>query len=399
MLVDRLDTTLGSQATQILAELLVVAIILLITWLVGRIVTGLVPPLVNRLTRESRIKARDQIIRLIEAIQPPLQFGVNVLGIWLALLVLGFPGGVRSLIGHAMKTLLIYAIFWMAYRCMDVMVDIFWHVGKRTMRGVPVTSLLDEKLAQVTRQIGKALLIIFGFAAILGEWHFDVAGLVAGLGIGGLAVALAAQSTLANLFGYFMILADEPFRVGDWIVFGNMSGGVEQIGFRSTRVRAIDQSLITVPNNTLMNTNITNWSRLAKRRFSLTLPLSLNSTPDQVLAVVTGIRAMLLAYPSVEKDSVLVQFVAISNQSMDIAVYCFANEADYNKFQAITEDINLKIMKIVADAGASIARVPYDVTLRTSVQEDGQAAQPAALRSAEPGPGTASGDGPDASDH
>jgi hypothetical protein len=84
---------------------------------------------------------------------------------------------------------------------------------------------------------------------------------------------------------------------------------------------------------------------------------------------------------------------------MDIAVYCFADEPDYGKFQAVTEDINLKIMKIVADSGASIARVPYDVTLRTGLQEDGQAAQLARLRSVEPGPGSASGDGPDAPDN
>jgi MscS family membrane protein len=398
MLVDRLDSTLGTQATQILAELLVVAIILLLTWLVGRIVAALVPPLVNRLTRASRIKARDQIVRLIDAIQPPLQFGVNVLGVWLALLVLGFPGGVRSLVGRIMMTLLIYAIFWTAYRCVDVVVDVFWRVGKRTMGGVPVTSLLDEKLAQVTRQIAKALLIIFGLAAILEQWQFNVAGLVAGLGIGGLAVALAAQSTLANLFGYFMILADEPFRVGDWIVFGDMSGGVESIGFRSTRVRAIDQSLITVPNNTLMNANITNWSRLAKRRFSLMLPLALYTTPDQVLAVVKGIRDMLMAHPLVENDSIIVQFVAISNQSMDIAVYCFADEPDYGKFQAVTEDINLKIMKVLADSGRSIARVPYDVTFRTGAQDDDQAAQLTPLRTARPASDGTPPDGPDAPD-
>jgi MscS family membrane protein len=398
MLVDRLDSTLGTQATQILAELLVVVIILLLTWLVGRIVAALVPPLVNRLTRASRIKARDQIVRLIDAIQPPLQFGVNVLGVWLALLVLGFPGGVRSLVGRIMMTLLIYAIFWTAYRCVDVVVDVFWRVGKRTMGGVPVTSLLDEKLAQVTRQIAKALLIIFGLAAILEQWQFNVAGLVAGLGIGGLAVALAAQSTLANLFGYFMILADEPFRIGDWIAFGDVSGGVEAIGFRSTRIRAIDQSLVTVPNNTLMNANITNWSRLAKRRFSLTLSLSLYSTPDQVLAVVNGIRDMLLAHPRVQKDSVLVQFVALTSKSIDIAVYCFVHEADYNKFQALTEDINLKIMNIVAASGTGIARTPYDVSLEPGVRADDQAAHFALLRTAKPVSDGTPPDGPDAPD-
>jgi MscS family membrane protein len=297
-----------------------------------------------------------------------------------------------------MGSLLIFTLFWTGYRGVDVVVDIFWRVGKRTMRGVPVTSLLDEKLAQVTRQIAKALLVIFGMAAILQQWRFNVAGLIAGLGIGGLAVALAAQNTLANLFGYFMILADEPFRIGDWIAFGEVSGGVEAIGFRSTRIRAIDQSLVTVPNNTLMNANITNWSRLAKRRFSLTLSLSLYSTPDQVLAVVKGIRDLLLAHPGVQEDSVLVQFVALTSKSIDIAVNCFVNEADFNKFQAITEDINLKIMDVVAASGTGIARIPYDVSFEPGVRGDDRAAQLALLRAARPVSGDTLPDGPGAQD-
>jgi MscS family membrane protein len=263
---------------------------------------------------------------------------------------------------------------------------------------VPVTSLLDEKLAQVTRQIGRALLIIFGAAAILEQWQFNVAGLVAGLGIGGLAVALAAQSTLANLFGYFMILADEPFRVGDWIVFGDVSGGVEAIGFRSTRIRAIDQSLVTVPNNTLMNANITNWSRLVKRRFTLMLSLSLYSTPDQVLAVVNGIRDMLQAHPRVLKDGLLVQFVALTSKSIDIAIYCFVDEPDYNQFQALTEDINLKIMRVVAASGTGLARTPYDVSLEPGVRADDLAAQLALLRTPRPGSSGTPPDGPGAPD-
>lgn len=395
MLVDRLEDTLGTRATQILAELLVVFVILLLTWLVGRLVTRLVPPLIARLTRESRLKARDQIIRLIDALQPPLQFAVNVVGVWIALLVLGLSGNARSVIGHVMMSLLTYAIFWTGYRCVDVLVDVFWHVSRRTVRGVPVTSLLNEKLAQVARQIAKALLVIFGFAAILGEWHFDVAGLVAGLGIGGLAVALAAQNTLANLFGYFMILADEPFRIGDWIAFGDISGGVESIGFRSTRIRTIEQSLVTVPNNTLMNANIVNWSRLAKRRFSLTLPLALTSTPDQVLSVVKGIREMLLAHPLVQKDSVLVQFVALTSNSVDVAAACFVKEPNFNKFQAITEDINLKVMQIVADSGTGFARNQVDISLEPGVLPENLAAQPG-VQLVEERSGSGAPDNPDA---
>ncbi|HVO44269.1 MAG TPA: mechanosensitive ion channel domain-containing protein, partial [Aggregatilineales bacterium] len=203
-------------------------------------------------------------------------------------------------------------------------------------------------------------------------------------------------NTLANLFGYFMILTDEPFGIGDWIAFGDVSGGVEAIGFRSTRIRTAQQSLVTVPNNTLMNANITNWSRLAKRFFNLTLSLSLYSTPDQVLAVVNGTRDMLLARPLVQKDSVLVQFVALTSKSIDVAASCFVKEPDFNKFQAITEDINLKIMKIVAESGTSIARVLYDVTLRTGVQDGDQAAQLALLRSARPDSGGTPPDGPEA---
>jgi len=223
------------------------------------------------------------------------------------------------------------------------------------MRTTGLPSLLDEKLGAVLKQLAHALIVILGLGAIIKVWGYDVAGIVAGLGIGGLAVALAAQDTLANLFGYFVILADEPFDLGEYVQLDGVSGTVETVGLRSTRIRVLDQSIVSVPNKTITNANITNWSRLAKRRLNMTLGIEYGSSPQQVLSVVQAIREMLQTHELVQEDSVTVQFVEFNSSSLDLMIICFMNTPAWGDFQATKQDINLKIMAILDERGVSVA--------------------------------------------
>jgi MscS family membrane protein len=206
-------------------------------------------------------------------------------------------------------------------------------------------------------QVAKAIIVVLTITTVMEEWGYNVGGLVAGLGIGGLAVALAAQDALGNLFGYFVILADEPFVVGEYIVVDGVSGTVEELGLRSTRLRAQDQSLVTVPNKTVANSNITNWSRLSKRRLNMTLGIDLASAPEQVLSAVQSIREMLQQHTLVEPDSVVVQFVDFNNAhgALEIVIICFMKTPVWGDFQAARQDINLKIMDILQAHKVSLA--------------------------------------------
>jgi MscS family membrane protein len=352
MLADFIRDHLGDAAVDLLARLALVAVILLLTWLLRQLLTAVVPRAVRRVTRRWNLGWDE---RLIHALQPPVRFVVTVLGLWAALLALEPPPDWRTLLGRLMNSLVIAGVVWGVYRLVGPGVDMMLAFSRRTARPVAAPTLLETRLGPVMQQIGGVLVWVIGLAAIIDAWGYDVAGLVAGLGIGGLAVALAAQETLANLFGYFVILADEPFQIGDFVIFDGVKGTVERLGLRSTRIRALDQSLITVPNRTVMNASITNWSRLRKRRLDMTLGIEYGSTPQQVLSVVQAIREMLQGHALVERDSVVVQFVAFNESSLDIMIICFINTPDWADFQAARQDINLKIMELLAERGVSVA--------------------------------------------
>lgn len=352
MVRDLFEGIFGKDGTDIAQRILLAVLILVLTWFVRRLIDSVVPRIVRRLTTWTRSTWDD---RLVWALLPPVRFLVLVLGAGLAVLVLELPADINVMARNIINALVAYTLFWALFRLVDPVVDIVWNLSKRGVTDDATTALFEQKLTRVTAQITKAIIVVLGFAIILGSWGYDINGLIAGLGIGGLAVALAAQETIANLLGYFVILADEPFTVGEYIVFNNIAGTVEHIGFRSTRIRVLDQSLVSVPNNTVMNASITNWSRLTKRRLNMTIGIQYGSSPDQILSVVQDIREMLQHHEQVQEDSVTVQFVEFNASSLDIMVICFINTPAWGDFQAVKQDINLKIIDIVNKHGVSIA--------------------------------------------
>lgn len=352
MNLDFLTDLIGEDATDTVATLVTIAAILFVTWLLRKALKSLLPALLDKLTARTNNHLAERLFRIL---LPPLRFAVGVIGIWLATLVLELPSGVRDVVGRVMSSLLAIALFWAAHRAVELIVDIGIHVGNRTWRRPAEPDRNTVKLENAAEQVLKALIVVLAGMVILEEWDFNVGGLVAGLGIGGLAVALAAQDALANLFGYFVILADEPFIVGEYVVIGDVSGTIESVGFRSTRVRVLDQSLVTIPNKTVMNANISNWSRLLKRRLNMTLGIDYRNAPEKVLSVVQAVREMLMEHELVEPDSVVVQFVDFGTSSLDIMIICFMKTPNWNDFQAARQDINLKLMAIMQERGVELA--------------------------------------------
>jgi MscS family membrane protein len=386
MLHDFLDNYLSNDAADLVTRLFFVLAILLLTWLIRQIVGAIIPGVIRRLTRRTSTAVDN---RIIDAIQPPIQFLVSVSGLWIAMLALGLPDAIQHALSIVLSTLAAYGIFWAIYRLVEPAVQIFMAISRRTMRDTSIPTVLDEKLTQIAQQIIKAIVIILGFAAVIQAWGYNVTGLVAGLGIGGLAVALAAQNTLENVLGYFVILADEPLNVGEYVVFGDISGAVETIGFRSTRIRVLDQSLVTVPNKTIMNANITNWSRLVKRRLNMTLGITYSSSPDQILSVVQAIREMLQNHDLVQADSVVVQFVNFNESSLDIMIICFMNTPDWGNFQAARQDINLRIIDILDERGVEVAFPSRTLYVEQAIPADAKPARPLPPPAPEPTSGTA----------
>jgi MscS family membrane protein len=205
--------------------------------------------------------------------------------------------------------------------------------------------------ARVIGFVGGVFILAYG-AHKLG---LPVLGLVAGLGVGGLAIALAIRPTLENLIGGVILFMDKPVRVGDFCSFGDKTGTVENIGIRSTQVRALDRTLISIPNSTFADMEIINWAECDRMLIHTTIGLRYESEPDQLRYFLAKLREMFYAHPRIDRDTVRVRFAAYGESSLDVDVRVYALTREWNDFYAIREDVFLRVNEIVGESGTSFA--------------------------------------------
>ena len=201
----------------------------------------------------------------------------------------------------------------------------------------------------------KAVIFIVAVFVILGSLGFNMTTALAGLGIGGIAIAFAAQKTLENLFGGVSLLGDEVIRVGDICRFGDKTGTVEDISLRSTRIRTPERSELSIPNGTLATMNVENLSRRDKILFTTKLGLRYETSADQLRYVLAQIRRLLYEHPKVETNGARIRFIGYDNSSLTLEVFCYVLTRDNNEFLAIQEDLLLRIMDIVEASGTGFA--------------------------------------------
>lgn len=217
----------------------------------------------------------------------------------------------------------------------------------------------DESLNANLMRLSARLLGFLGIVLILALGAHDlgipVLGVVAGLGFGGLAVALAIRPTLENLVGGVILFTDKPVRVGDFCTFGNHTGTVESIGIRSTQIRALDRTLISVPNATFVNLELINWARCDKMLILAVIGLRYETEPDQLRQLLARLREMLYAHPKIDRETVRVRYVGYGPSSRDVQLRVYALTQEWNEFHAIREDVFLRVDSIVTESGTSFA--------------------------------------------
>jgi MscS family membrane protein len=212
-----------------------------------------------------------------------------------------------------------------------------------------------KSLVPMGRRITKAFLLVLAALSLLQNLGFNVASLLAGLGIGGLAIALAAQKTLENVFGGFVVIADRPVGIGDFCRVGEHMGTVEDIGMRSSRIRTLDRTIVTIPNAEFSTARIENYAVRDRMRLALTLQVGYDTSPDQMRYLLVELRRMLYAHPKTLADPCRVRFVNFGAHSLDIEIFVFIDTRDFNEFTGVREDIFLRIMDIVDAGGAYFA--------------------------------------------
>ena len=215
-------------------------------------------------------------------------------------------------------------------------------------------SLNSQLIRTIMRLVAIVVVIYIGVVAAE-SFGIPVTPLIAGLGVGGLAIALAVRPTLENIVGGFILFADKPVRVGDFCSFGEKMGTVEEVGLRSTRIRALDRTLISVPNAEFANMQIVNWASCDSMLIENTIRLRYETTPDQLRYVLTKFREMFFAHPKIDQSSARIRFVGYGESSQNVTIRVYATTQDWNEFFAIQEDVLLRVGEIVAASGTRFA--------------------------------------------
>lgn len=268
---------------------------------------------------------------------------------FLALLQINMFGAVASVIQLLATGVIFFAAAWLAWRAAPV-------IGEAIIAAPAISS---ESVDAYVVRIGTRLFAIAAVAVLLGmgaeRLGVPLYGIIAGLGVGGLAIALAAQPTVENLIGSLSLFADKPVRVGDLCQYGEQVGWVESIGIRSTRIRGLDRKLTTIPNRDLANMPLVNFSHQDRRLINTVIGVRYETTAEQLRFLLARIREMLIAHPLVNRHMLHVRLIGFGPSSLDIEVFAYVRTRDRLEFFAIREDIFLRVMDIIEESGTSIA--------------------------------------------
>lgn len=262
---------------------------------------------------------------------------------------LALDGPFHDAVGRGLKAGFFLAVFWGAFRAIDVAFGV--------MAEAPAAQANPglRGLVPLLRKIAKVSALALGVVAVLNELGFQVSSLLAGLGIGGLAVALAAQKTVENLIGSLTIGVDQPFRVGDFVLVEGTLGTVETVGMRSTRIRTLDRTLVTLPNGKLADMRIESFAARDRFRLFVTLGLVYSTTSAQMRQVMAGVRDVLQAHPTLGPEGPVVRFANLGASSLEVEVMAWLTARDFNDFCDQRGELYLRFMEVVERAGSSIA--------------------------------------------
>jgi len=328
-------------------QLLTALGIVVLSFIVRAVVNGLIARRLVALAARTETKSDDVVA---QALVSPLGWVLPVIGGYLALRVLAVNDPeILALAGKVFMVAMTLVITWTVFKFIDAMAILALEQSDRS--STPV----DNSLVPTLRKALKVFAAVVVFVVVVQNLGYSVSGLLGALGVGGLAMALAAKDTLANLFGGVTILVDRPFKPGDWITMSTADGVVEEIGLRSTRIRTFAKTLVSIPNSILANATVENHSLMPKRRIKFTLGVTYDTSPDQMRLLVQQIEDYLRANSDINQEFVMVKFTEMGASSLDILVYCFTVTTDWVKHLQARQDVQLAVMDLVEGMGLGIA--------------------------------------------
>jgi MscS family membrane protein len=341
---------------------MVSGIILLLGFGLRRLMSRIVSKVFYRVIKRHTAGVSEQELNAL--LIQPLSVLLFLFTLFFAFSVLDYPASVthdlarnvpwpKKLLFGLYQVGVISALAWVVLRLIDFAVLVY---RRRAELLTATNTRLDAQFIPFAKDFVKVLVLIFAFLVMLGQvFGVNVTALIGGLGIGGLAVAFAAKESLENLIASFTIFLDRPFQVGDLVTVGGITGTVEKVGFRSTRLRTAEKSYVTVPNKSMIDKPLDNLSLRTARRVNFTLNFEHQTSRAQLLGIATDLREFLRLHEFVIPEEVQIKLSALTQTGRDLSVQYFVQVATYEDYLNVKEEVNFRILEIVEEHGGSFA--------------------------------------------
>lgn len=348
--IRKLENNLGQKIIGIsLWQFIAAFLVILAGLIIKRILISIIEKKITEFVEKTEAEWDDL---LFEAITKPVNAFIMIGAIHVAvfLLVFNLENFPTAFIGKSYTVLLGIILIWGVYRLVDVVAHYLDELVANKDEG------LKGQFVPLIKKALRILVVIVGALTVLATIGVNITGLAALLSVGALAISMGSKDSVANLVGTVNILTDRPYKVGDWITVGSsIDGDVEEIGFRSTKIRMFDKTLMTVPNGTLATETIKNWSRMPKRRIKMTIGLTYDASPKQMREALKRIETILKEDEGVDQDYMLVQFTDFGPSSLDVFLYYFSKSTVWREYLETRERVNLKIMECLEEMGLEFA--------------------------------------------
>jgi MscS family membrane protein len=325
---------------------LAIPLVVLLSWGTGRLLRELAWPMLARATSKTDNQWDD---RIVASIGPPVTLALAVGVAAISIAWLRLPPSTNDLATILLRASLVVSLFWGMWRSSAVFMA--WSMG----RPWAIESPSARNLLLIGSSVVRGAIVGVGILALIAAVGYPVGTVLAGLGIGGLALAFGAQKTVENLFGSVALAIDQPFRVGDFVKIEDFVGTVEDVGLRSTRIRTLDRTLISIPNGKLADQRLESFQVRDRMRLATTIGVTYDTTRDQLRQVIEGFERVLRSHPKVWPDAVVVKFKEFGASSLDIEIMAWFDVPDWGAFQQCRQEVLLDFMGVVEQAGSSFA--------------------------------------------
>ena len=356
-----LDVLLEAGPFQILWwQWMALPIVALLSWAFGRLIRAIAWPILARLSRRTSTTWDDQ---LISSIGPPLTLAFALLLFAGGVVMLRLTRGGSEFTSALLAAGLSFAFFWGLWRSTAVI--------SAFLMGRPwaMSNASARHLLSIGSNVFRGLVVGVGIIAVVAALGYPVGTVLAGLGIGGLALAFGAQKTVENIFGSIALAIDQPIRVGDFVRVADFVGTVEDVGLRSTRFRTLDRTLVSIPNGQLADQRLESFQVRDRMRLATMIGVTYDTTRAQMLQILDGFERVLRAHPKIWPDAMVVRFAAFGASSLDIEIMAWFEVPTWADFQLCRQEVLLEFMRVVEEAGSSFAFPTQTVHL---IQEGAQ---------------------------